>query len=111
MTRKRALMDSTKARAVALGVMVAMGAALIWVQSVPLGEMQANAERAGRRPTGAPQLVSVQTIPGWADGEMCEWMPASAGSNLLSFLPEPQAWVMLVVGASIIGVGARMRRH
>jgi hypothetical protein len=29
----------------------------------------------------------------------------------IEFLPEPQAWVMLVVGASMIGVGARMRRH
>ncbi len=87
MASKQALMDSRKARTVALGAVLAMGAALLWVQSVPLGEMQANAERAGRRPTGAPQLLSVQTIPGWADGEMCEWMPASAGSNLLSFLP------------------------
>jgi len=29
----------------------------------------------------------------------------------IKFLPEPQAWVMLVVGASLIGAGARMRRH
>ena len=72
-------------------MMVGMGAATMWVQSVPPGEMQANSGRAGRRPTGSAQLMSVQTIPGWADGEMCEWVPASAGSSFAALMPEPQA--------------------
>ena len=95
MTRKGILKDSRKLRAAALAGMVALGAAIVWVQSVPPGELQANSGRAGRRPTGSAQLMSVQTIPGWTEGEMCEWMPASAGSNFMSFLPpgamEPQA--------------------
>jgi DNA-binding beta-propeller fold protein YncE len=89
MTGKGVLMDSRKARAVAPGLMVLLGAALVWVQSVPPGELQANSERAGRRPTGSAQLLSVQTVPGWADGEMCEWIPASAGSRFAALLPEP----------------------
>jgi hypothetical protein len=27
----------------------------------------------------------------------------------IKFLPEPQTWAMLVAGASLLGVGARMR--
>jgi DNA-binding beta-propeller fold protein YncE len=83
-------MDSRKARAAALGLMVVLGTAMIWEQSVPPDAMQANAARAGRRPTGAPQLLSVQTIPEWADGEMCEWVPASAGAGFSALLLEPQ---------------------
>lgn len=33
--------------------------------------------RPGRTATGEPQLVSVEALPAM-DGEMCEWMPASA---------------------------------
>ena len=91
MTRHKAHRDSRKLRATALAGMVALGAALLWVQSVPPGEMQASAARTGRRPTGSPQLMSVQTMPGWADGEMCEWMPASAGSSFAALMPEPQS--------------------
>lgn len=91
MTRKRIQEKQQKARALALGALLAVGAAMIWVQSVPLGEVKSNAERAGRQPTGKPQLVSIQPLPAWADGEMCEWVPASAEANLLAFLPEPQA--------------------
>jgi hypothetical protein len=35
-----------------------------------------------RRPTGSPQLVSVEPLPAM-DGEMCQWMPASARAFLL----------------------------
>ena len=83
-------MRQTKARALALAGMAAIGAAVICVQSVPLGDMRGNAERAGRQPTGRPQLVSIQPLPAWADGEMCEWVPASAEASLMALLPEPQ---------------------
>jgi hypothetical protein len=29
----------------------------------------------------------------------------------IKFVPEPQTWVMLVAGASLLGFGARMRRR
>ncbi|MCH8269297.1 MAG: hypothetical protein IH846_17480, partial [Acidobacteria bacterium] len=38
----------------------------------------------GRRPTGHPQLISVEPLPpmnGEMNGEMCEWVPASASSS------------------------------
>ena len=34
-----------------------------------------------RQPASAPQLVSIQPLPS-AEGEMCEWMPASASFSL-----------------------------
>ena len=39
----------------------------------------------GRKPTGFPQLVSVEPLP-MMDGEMCQWMPASASGNLRASL-------------------------
>jgi len=29
----------------------------------------------------------------------------------IKFIPEPQAWVMLIAGVSLLGVGARKRRR
>lgn len=40
-----------------------------------------------RKATGYPQLVSVDPIPeapGMADGETCQWIPASAGNKLIA---------------------------
>ena len=91
MTRRRAGMDSRKIFPAALAGIIVLSAAVLWMRSVTPGELQASAERAGRQPTGSAQLVGMQTIPGWAEGEMCEWIPASAGSNLLPLLPEPQS--------------------
>ncbi len=36
-----------------------------------------------RRPTGSPQLISVEPLPAM-DGVMCEWVPASTGTTLLA---------------------------
>jgi len=45
-----------------------------------------------RKPTGSAQLVSVEPLPGVSmEGEMCEWVPASAtGSFLTAFQEEVQ---------------------
>ena len=45
------------------------------------------AERAGfgRKSTGFPQLVSVEPLPEM-DGQMCEWVPASASGTLVASL-------------------------
>ncbi len=42
-----------------------------------------------RRPTGFPQLISVEPLPAM-DGEMCEWMPAGASSSILAAYRLPQ---------------------
>ncbi len=45
-----------------------------------------------RRPTGNPQLVSIEPLP-MMEGSVCEWMPASASGNALSssWLLQPAA--------------------
>jgi DNA-binding beta-propeller fold protein YncE len=40
-----------------------------------------------RQPTGAPQLVGYEPLP-MMDGEMCEWIPASASSTLMASLQQ-----------------------
>lgn len=40
--------------------------------------------------TGHPQLVSIQPLPE-TDGQMCEWVPASAGSSLFAAMAEQRA--------------------
>ena len=47
-----------------------------------------SSQSALRRPTGSPQLVSIEPLPPM-DGAMCEWMPASASAGLRASL-EPQ---------------------
>jgi hypothetical protein len=41
------------------------------------------------------------------------WIYETAGIGILriKFVPEPQTWVMLIAGASLLGLGARMRRR
>ena len=39
----------------------------------------------GLKPTGFPQLVSIEPLPAM-DGEMCQWMPASASGSLRAAL-------------------------
>src|SRR5690348_11375233 len=49
---------------------------------------KASATRASLlRPTGEPQLVSVQQLPeATGEGEMCEWVPASSQETLRASL-------------------------
>jgi hypothetical protein len=58
---------------------------------------------------GTIQLVTpVRTrwrVP-WENSET-----AGIGILRIKFVPEPQAWLMLVAGASLLGLGARMRRR
>ncbi len=75
---------------------VLLAAALIaaagWVLvggRVSIGELTAVSQTALRRPTGQPQLLSVQPLPQMA-GEMCEWEPASATMSLASSLLQQQ---------------------
>ncbi len=47
------------------------------------GELSAASSAALRRPTGSAQLISHQVMP-VMEGELCQWVPASAGVNLVA---------------------------
>ena len=50
-------------------------------------EWSAASQAALRRPAGYPQLVSVEPLPSM-DGQMCQWVPASAGTTLVTALQQ-----------------------
>ena len=58
---------------------------------------------------GTVQLVT-PVLTHWTQ-PCCELDTGGVGILRLRFVPEPQAWVMLVVGASLLGVGHRVRRR
>src|SRR3972149_2943845 len=72
-------------RGVLLGVgLVSMIAVLVLFSGpVEQAEFLVASQGASGRPTGGPQLVSVEPLP-VMDGEMCEWEPASASMSLRS---------------------------
>ncbi|MBI4464314.1 MAG: hypothetical protein HY647_06375, partial [Acidobacteria bacterium] len=43
-----------------------------------------------QKPTGYPQLISVEPLPG-LDGQMCEWVPASSNMTLAAALQQESA--------------------
>jgi len=52
-----------------------------------LPETDGSAQTALRKPTGSPQLVSIEPLPAM-DGEMCVWEPASANFSFAAALQE-----------------------
>ena len=75
-----------RAGLISLASLLATGA--IWVLlagQTKMSEQSAAAQAALRRPTGYAQLVSYEPLP-VMDGEMCQWMPASATTTLLATL-------------------------
>ncbi len=80
----RKLHLQTKKGVVAL-IFLVMGVAawVLFAGKTDLSRWSA-ASRAGlRRPTGYPQLVSVDPLPSM-NGEMCQWVPASGSARLLA---------------------------
>jgi hypothetical protein len=67
----------------ALGIV----AAVFLVGGVPSA---ADFERLTRKPTGQPQMISYQPMAPM-EGEMCEWIPASASGSLFSSLQQDGA--------------------
>ena len=64
----------------------AIGVAAIWVLfagEITRTNFSAASRAAQRRPTGAAQLVSYEPLPG-IEGEMCQWVPASASTVLMA---------------------------
>ena len=62
-------------------------------------EFAAAAQTGERRATGYPQLVSVEPLPAM-DGEMCEWMPASASANLVAALRQERSSARAASGSA-----------
>src|SRR5262249_30345213 len=73
---------------IALGLLLA-GAVVVLICTSRTGQSDLTlaSEMALRKPAGAPQLVSVEPLPS-ADGETCQWMPASVSSKLSAALTE-----------------------
>ena len=63
-------------------MVVAIAAWVLFAGQAKRLEWNAASEAALRNPTGYPQLVSVAPLP-TMDGQMCQWMPASASTSLL----------------------------
>ena len=75
------------------GLVLAAGWILI-SGSVQSPDLARSSQTALRKATGEPQLVSVDPFPmsmTGADGEMCQWMPASAGMPLMVLLQQERA--------------------
>ncbi len=81
---KRAEPVRGKAGLVAVLIMIGIAAAFV----VSSQEIDTAETVFGRKPTGRAQLVSIQPYPEMAypemDGEMCQWVPASASSTLMA---------------------------
>jgi len=71
---------------------VLLAAAAGWLLVAGRGlapESDGSAQTALRQPTGSPQLVSVEPLSGAGmDGEMCQWIPASASFSFVSAFQE-----------------------
>ena len=84
-------MPRTKTTAVAiLTGLLAIGARGLTSGKITNSDLTAASNSARRIPTGSPQLVAVDALPP-ADGEMCEWIPASSQSLLIAALQQERA--------------------
>ena len=70
-----------------IAALFAVAAGLLLAKQVQQSDLAAGSAAAQRKPTGQPQLVSIEQMPGM-DGAMCEWVPASASEALLSAFPQ-----------------------
>ena len=78
---------------VALLCLVAAAAGVLFAGKAQQPQLSAAYEAALRRPTGYPQLVAYEPMPltdGMVDGQMCQWVPASADTTLMAALRHPQ---------------------
>ena len=76
------------------GILFAFAALILWTGRPERQELTAGSAGALGKPSGAPQLVSVVPMPAetaTAEGEICEWQPASASSSLVTSLRAAEA--------------------
>ena len=72
-----------------LAVVTAVAAWVLFAGKAKPQEWNRASETTVRRPTGFPQLVSQEPLPGM-DGMMCQWEPVSASATLLAALRQEQ---------------------
>ena len=72
-----------------LAVVAAVAAWVLFAGKAKPQEWNRASETTVRRPTGFPQLVSQEPLPGM-DGMMCQWEPVSASATLLAALRQEQ---------------------
>ena len=72
-----------------LVILAAIAEWLLLASGVTRPEVAAASRAALRRPNGSAQLISSDPLPATgADGEMCQWEPASANTTLFAELQE-----------------------
>jgi len=77
--------------AVFVSALLGAGAWMLVTGDIARSGLKESAQLAQLRPTGQPQLVSVEPIPGTSpDGEMCQWQPASSSETLVAMLQREQ---------------------
>ena len=82
---RRRLYEHVRIGRGALLFLVVAGAWILFTGEAKQPEWRAASQAALRKPTGLPQLVSIEPFSA-GDGVMCEWQPASAGSVLRTSL-------------------------
>ena len=76
-----------RASRISLVAVSAAAVALLFVGEVNLQEFFAASQAVDRKPAGHAQLVSYELLPA-LDGEMCQWVPASASTTLVASLQQ-----------------------
>ena len=73
-----------------VSLVVAIAAWVVFAGEAKQPQLGAASPAALRKPTGYPQLISVEPLP-VMDGEMCQWVPASANTTLVASLWQGQS--------------------
>ena len=63
---------------------------IVLLTTNPQTEVRAGSQSALPRPTGQAQLIGIRQLPESDDGQMCDWVPASATSSLTAALQREQ---------------------
>ena len=79
--------------------MIAVAAWVLFSGEAKQQEWNAASQAVWRTPTGYPQLVSVEPLPAM-DGQMCEWVPASADATLVATLRQDRMAARAAAGSS-----------
>ena len=72
-----------------IGFLASVAAGVFFSGEARQSEVRTAPGAALRRPTGSPQLVSVEPLPA-LDSEMCQWVPASASATRRAALRQEQ---------------------
>src|SRR5262245_2921976 len=104
-----------KELALALAAILASGCSILSLWETNPAELRAGGGAGARRPNGQPQLVSMDLLPAEIEGQMCEWVPASASTTFSEMFQTEQAPTRAVAprptAAQVAAVNARQPRR